>query len=34
MKKMLMATVLIHFWADSPLTDVLRGLRAAVDAGH
>ena len=24
----------IHFWADGPLADVLRGLRAAVDAGH
>jgi len=24
----------IHFWADGPLLDVLRGLRAAVDAGH
>lgn len=24
----------IHFWADGPLRDVLRGLRAAVDAGH
>ncbi|OLD02389.1 MAG: hypothetical protein AUI89_03160 [Gemmatimonadetes bacterium 13_1_40CM_3_65_8] len=24
----------IHFWADGPLPDVLRGLRAAVDAGH
>jgi len=23
----------IHFWADGPLADVLRGLRAAVDAG-
>jgi uncharacterized protein DUF1259 len=24
----------IHFWADGPLPDVLRGLRAAVDAAH
>ncbi|HXM38593.1 MAG TPA: DUF1259 domain-containing protein [Gemmatimonadales bacterium] len=24
----------IHFWADGPLQDVLRGLRAAVDATH
>lgn len=24
----------IHFWADGPLADVLRGLRAAIDAGH
>ena len=24
----------IHFWADGPLADLLRGLRAAVDAGH
>ena len=24
----------IHFWADGPLQDVLRGLRAAVNAGH
>jgi len=24
----------IHFWADGPLPDLLRGLRAAVDAGH
>jgi hypothetical protein len=24
----------IHFWADGPLQDVLRGLRAAIDAAH
>src|SRR5438046_2779120 len=24
----------IHFWADGPPPDVLRGLRAAIDAGH
>jgi hypothetical protein len=24
----------IHFWADGPLDDVLRGLRAALDAGR
>jgi uncharacterized protein DUF1259 len=24
----------IHFWADGPLPDVLRGLRAAIDAAH
>jgi hypothetical protein len=24
----------IHFWADGPFQDVLRGLRAAIDASH
>ena len=24
----------MHFWADGPLPDVLRGLRAALDAAH
>ena len=24
----------VHFWADGPLRDVLRGLRAALDAVH
>ncbi len=27
------ALVFVHFWADGPLPDVLRGLRAGIDAG-
>jgi len=28
------AIYFIHFWADGPLADVVRGLKAAVDAAH
>ncbi len=28
------ALVFIHFWADGPLADILRGLRAGIDAGR